>query len=65
MGRPQSVNKREFISAKILPELIAALELLAEEEDRTRSSVLERTIHAWFREHRPDLLIPADITETP
>ena len=58
MGRPQSPNKREFISAKILPELIAALEQLAEEEGRTRSNVMERAIHAWFREHRPDLLEP-------
>ena len=56
MARPISQNKRVFISAKVLPELIEALEKLADLEERSRSQVLERVAIAWFREHRPDLL---------
>lgn len=64
MGRPESPNKREFISLKMLPELIQALERLAEEEGRTRSNVLERAVHGWFRDHRPDLLTTSPETPT-
>jgi hypothetical protein len=54
----KSAEKREFFGAKILPELKQAIEILADEDDRSASNVAERILLAWFREHRPDLLPP-------
>lgn len=59
-----SPQKREYLSMKILPELIAALDRLSAEENRSRSNTAEQVLLKWFREHRLDLLSPPNPEET-
>lgn len=55
--RPER-DKRIAFMTKVLPDLKAAVERLAEENNRSASNTAETIMLEWFREHRPDLLEP-------
>lgn len=56
--------KREYLSMKVLPELVRALEVLATEQNRSRSNAVEQILIEWFQKNRPELLRPS-ITDAP
>ena len=41
---------------RINPEIIAAIDKLAEEQNRNRSNAIEWILAEWFKEHRPEFL---------
>jgi hypothetical protein len=51
-----SILKREYVGMKIRPDLIAAIDAIADADGRSRSNMIERMLLEWVKEHRPDLL---------
>lgn len=49
---------KEMVGLRLPQSLIDAVDVIAQEETRTRANAIERILTAWFREHRPDLLEP-------
>lgn len=52
------MEKRQFVGLKIPPDLITAIDALAEAQGRTRSNMMEQILLGWIREHYPSLLPP-------
>lgn len=52
----------KMIGARFDPDLQKAIEALCKEEMRTPANALKFIVRQWFREHRPDLLPPPDVT---
>ena len=44
---------------RLNPEIIKAIDTLANEQNRNRSNTIEYVLFEWFREHRKELVEPA------
>jgi hypothetical protein len=55
--------KRSFIGLRIKPEILKAIDKLAEEQGRNRSNMIEFIVSEWIKEKRPEILENPDKTK--